>query len=394
MSLINQMLQDLDARRAAHGAGTVLPPEVRPLPPVRESHWRPVLLAIVALALATGAFLYWRDALSLLSTQATQPLPTEAAEIAPQPVQETAENAVNVVNAATPLAESSSAASPPLPPLENNLRLAESLQMPVQASANVSSGTPAKPAEQAVPETRKAGDGRSRPELRQEKPRAAEPATAGPPPAASAASQNEIRQTRPPAIEKTEAAPLPGERAESEYRKAIVAVNQGRIEEAMSSLQGALRLDSLHVAARQLLVRLLLESRQSDDAMRVLQEGLQARPAQIGWAMSLARLQVERGDPAGAWTTLEHSLPAAAASADYQGFSAHVLQRLGRNKEAAEHYRQAALLAPADGRWWLGLGLAYDAEGRTNEAREAFLRARQAGNLGADLLALIEQKLK
>ena len=128
--------------------------------------------------------------------------------------------------------------------------------------------------------------------------------------------------------------------------------------------------------------------------MRVLQDGLQARPAQIGWAMSLARLQVERGDPTGAWSTLEHSLPAAAASADYQGFSAHVLQRLGRNKEAAEHYRQAALLAPADGRWWLGLGLAHDAEGRSTEAREAFLRARQTGNLGPDLQALIEQKLK
>ena len=171
-------------------------------------------------------------------------------------------------------------------------------------------------------------------------------------------------------------------------------MNQGRVNEAIESLQGTLRFDSLHVAARQLLVRLLLEARRSDDAMRVLQEGLQARPAQIGWAMSLARLQVERGDPAGAWATLEHSLPAAAASADYQGFSAHVLQRLGRNKEAAEHYRQAALLAPADGRWWLGLGLAHDAEGRTNEARDAFLRARQAGNLGPDLQALIEQKLK
>lgn len=186
----------------------------------------------------------------------------------------------------------------------------------------------------------------------------------------------------------------PRERAEAEYRKAIEAVNLGRVNEALDGLRGALRQDGLHIAARQLLVRLLLEARKPEEAMQVLHDGLQTQPAQLGWAMSLARLQVERGDLAAAWQTLHFSLPAASAHADYLGFSGHVLHRLGRYKEAVTHYQQALRLAPGDGRWWLGLGLALEGEGRVGEAREAFLRARQSGNLGADLLAVVEQKLR
>ena len=45
MSLINQMLQDLDARRAAHGVGVRLPNDVRPLPKAPSSNW-PLGIAI------------------------------------------------------------------------------------------------------------------------------------------------------------------------------------------------------------------------------------------------------------------------------------------------------------------------------------------------------------
>ena len=71
-----------------------------------------------------------------------------------------------------------------------------------------------------------------------------------------------------------------------------------------------------------------------------------------------------------------------------------MLQRLGRHKEAIERYLAAARLAPDDGRWWLGLGLSLESDGRTGEAREAFEHARKGGNLSTELLALVEQKLK
>jgi MSHA biogenesis protein MshN len=195
-------------------------------------------------------------------------------------------------------------------------------------------------------------------------------------------------------IERTEAAGSPRERAEVEYRKAINAVNLGRIPEALEGLRNALRQDGQHSASRQLLVKLLLEAKRQEEAIQVLRDGLLEQPAHNGWAMTLARLQIDRGDLAGAWQTLDHASPAAGNNADFQGFAAHVLQRLGRQKEAAERYQAATRLSPGEGRWWLGLGLSLENEGRSTEAREAFLRAKQCANLSAELGAMVEQKLR
>ena len=58
MSLINQMLQDLDNRRAAHGVGTHLPNDVRPLPQHNPSRLPWVLGGMVVLVLAGGLAFY------------------------------------------------------------------------------------------------------------------------------------------------------------------------------------------------------------------------------------------------------------------------------------------------------------------------------------------------
>jgi len=195
-------------------------------------------------------------------------------------------------------------------------------------------------------------------------------------------------------IEKSQAAGSPHERADGEYRKAIGALNVGRLLEAVESLHAALKQEATHTASRQLLFKLLVENKRLEEAAQLLQDGLQLQPAQISWAMSLARLQVDRADLPGAWQTLQRSLPFAASSAEFQGFAAHVLQRLGRSKEAAAYYQAATRLAPAESRWWLGLGLALESDGRAAEAHEAFLRAKAGATLSSELATLVEQKLR
>ena len=364
MSLINRMLQDLDARQAAPDGRHPLPADVRPLPP-RPASRRPLILAALAvLALAVA----------LLVTQ----LPPPSSPVAPPPVAALPPPAAVAVAEPAPLA----AAEPPVEP--------------APAAAPLETKRPASPEKKPAATTAKAADdaGAAKPARL---PAPGEKPSASSSKAPDAAPPANAKGGKPPTIERAEstgATGSPRERAEAEYRQAIGALNQGRIDDAIDGLRKALRDDPPHIGARQLLVRLLLEAKRAEDAAQVLQDGLQGQPAQLGWAMTLARLQVDRGDLAGAWQTLEFSLPAAGHSADYQGFAGHVLQRLGRFREAAVHYLNAARLAPGDGRWWLGLGLALEADGRASEAREAFLRAKQSGNLGGALGALVEQKLR
>lgn len=357
MSLINQMLQDLDSRRAASGPGSRLPNEVRPLPPARRSVGPLIAGAGFALAGALAwQFAGWRPSDPVAAVAPSLPV----SPVVPPPL------------AVAPLPPSLPEPAASVEDEEASLRLMTSLRLlperePAQMPRSMGPAVPkvAAPLAPAVP---------------------MEMAKNVTPPVLKAAG--------PVAIEKSAASGSPHERAEGEYRKAMSILNMGRAAEAVENLRLALKQESAHIASRQLLFKLLVESKRLEEAADLLHEGLQSQPAQISWAMSLGRLQVDRGDLNAAWQTLQRSLPFAANSADYQGFAAHVLQRLGRSKDAAERYQAATRLAPAEGRWWLGLGLALEAEGHALDARDALLRARASGTLSAELIALVDQKLR
>jgi len=87
-------------------------------------------------------------------------------------------------------------------------------------------------------------------------------------------------------------------------------------------------------------------------------------------------------------------LPACSKSRIDQGLFAFLLQRSQRHAEAAQRYQAALALRPGEGRWWFGLGLALEGAGRGDEAKAAFGRARDTGTLSADMLGVIEQKLR
>jgi MSHA biogenesis protein MshN len=184
------------------------------------------------------------------------------------------------------------------------------------------------------------------------------------------------------------------DRAENEYRKALVVLNQGRVNEAISGLQAALREDGTHGNARQALAAILVEQKRLEEAQILLQEGLAQNPAQPNIVMRLARIQVERGDIKAAGETLQRNASSATGSADYRAFHAGVLQRLGEHMEAINEYQAALRLAPQSSVWWMGLGISFEAQGRTMEARDAFQRAHAGGNLSAELDRFVEQKIR
>jgi MSHA biogenesis protein MshN len=183
------------------------------------------------------------------------------------------------------------------------------------------------------------------------------------------------------------------QRAENEYRKALVLAQQGKQQDAIAGLEHALQLDRQNASARQTLAGLLIEAKRTDEAAQKLQEGLALDPTQAGLAMILARVQVDKGDVTHAIETLQRTLPYASTRADYQALLAALLQRGGRHKEAVEHYVAALEQNPQNGVWWMGLGISLQAESRVPEAQEAYGRAKASNTLSPALLAYVDQKL-
>ncbi len=184
------------------------------------------------------------------------------------------------------------------------------------------------------------------------------------------------------------------QQADAEFRKAVALMQQGRITDALAGYESVLRLDAGHDAARQALAALLLENKRGTEAERVLQEGLQIKPETVVFAMTLARLQVERGAVELSVGTLEKYLPYAGSQADYHAFLAALLQRQNRHGEAIAHYQIALQNAPGNGTWQMGFGISLQAMERNAEAKNAFRRALDTRTLSPELQAFVEQRIK
>lgn len=182
------------------------------------------------------------------------------------------------------------------------------------------------------------------------------------------------------------------QRAEGEYRRALASLQEGRMIETVAALEQALKYEPTHEAARQTLVGLLIEANRNDEAMRQLQLGLTLDPRQPAMAMLLARLQIERGG--NGIDTLMRTLPYAGNDADYHAFLAAALARQQRHREAAEQYHQAVRAVPSNGVWWMGLGISLQAEKRNGEALDAFQRARAGGGLSQELQGFVERRIQ
>lgn len=424
VSLINQMLRDIDARRSNNGDSPLAAhDEVRVLPAAKTMPLAKVWLGVAAVGVI-GAGAFFGGAYLFPSAPGLSAAPPLSASLLPVPVVPVPPVAAGAANpTAAPVAAPAAPAvvSAPMPAAVPDARLPKreaATAVPPDGAKTPTGKINEPPVAKTVEKNAEKIADKTAEKVAEKSEKSLKPATAriptvradepaiAPVPSESPAKRRDAAATRfaaaqpaggaraNPSIERSNAVRAPRERAELEYRKAIEDANLGRMSDAVDGLQRALREDAQHIPARQLLLKFLLEAKRTDEALPVLQDGLQAQPAHVGWAMSLARLQVDRGDLGGAWTTLEQTLPAAGNNADYLGFAGYVARRLGRNDDAAARYLAATRVAPADGRWWLGLGLAFDAEGRVNEARDALTRAKACGNLNAELSAIVERKLR
>jgi MSHA biogenesis protein MshN len=388
MSVINQVLLNLEKRRASPAERGVLPNHVQVLPESgRAPHWGWVAAGV---AVAVAALAAWIALNRPGAEPARSPAPRAGAE-----------GAIERMLSATAGVRPTTRPDEPGDVYMQELRAFRlSLEL---------SNPPAEPTPRADAKAPQAAAGGGEP-LRSERligRMGAEPATDATPAGAATPARSEAgaraaaapaksaadAATRPE-IRKEMRADTPSDLAENEYRKAVTLLNLGRLADAEAGFQAALSLYPEHHNARQGLLGLLVHGRRLEEAERVLEEGVRLSPGQTGFNMTLARLQAERGDNAQATATLQRGLEHAQGNAEYAAFLAALLQRQGRNEEAIEQFQAALRLRPGSGVWWLGLGISLQATNRPTAAQEAYRQARAAGNLQPDLAALAEQRLR
>ncbi len=198
----------------------------------------------------------------------------------------------------------------------------------------------------------------------------------------------------PPEIRKKVHEPTPHELSDYEYRKAVALLDHEKPDDAEAGLRKALSIEPQNHPARQVLVGLLVQNKKLEEAERVLEEVVKTDHSQTGFNLTLARLQAHRGDNVRAIATLQNGLQYAHGSAEYAAFLAALLQREGEHAEAIEHFRAALRKRPNFGVWWVGLGISLQATNQPAAALDAFRRAKAGGNLHPHVAALADERLK
>ncbi len=373
MSLLNQMLRDLEKRRASSVERAALPNQVRALPGTTPDRapwgW---LLGIAAVIGMTAALLWY-----VLQLQHAGTLPQASLAVpAPRPAAVTVPTAPRLaLDLKMEKVPAPAATKKPIPIPQNNTNvpLAKAAVVAVPAK-------PSKPAQNVLADKALS--------------------TASINSNASATDKKIVALGKPettapdPRIDKQEYPLMPEQIAENDYRHAVELLNQGRLPEAQNAFEEALKLNPASADARQGLFGLLVSEKKNDEAERVLQDSLDLNPNQPGFALALARLQAERGDNAGAIATMQKSEAAGQNSPDYLATLAALQQRASLHTEAVENYQAALKFAPQSGVWWMGLGISLQALNRKAEARDAFTHAKSSNALTPELQAFIEQQLQ
>lgn len=347
MSLINQMLKDLDQRKASPQGNPALAGVVRAVEPAERSIGLMAGLGVTALLVLGAGYFAWVEWLA--PPQISQPVETKLP--APPPA------VLPTLVAETPGSR--------LPGLDKELR---TLPAPAPKKNTAPAADPAPAVAAPVAETVKP--------VPEDKPRETRPAKS-------------VRVLRDATLKSV----TPRQKSDNLYKQAVAMLQQGRVAEARSTLWQALDENPSNHNARQLLVGLLVESKRNGDAAVLLQDGVKLAPEQTGFVMALARLQVEAGNRQLGLQTLEQGLKYAADDADYHGFYAALLQREERHEEAVANYLAALRQNPANISWLVGVGISLQAQGKYADAREAFDRASQSGQLSPELATFVDQRL-
>lgn len=409
MSVINRMLQDLEARRAGSAQA---PPAVRATPARND---RKRLLFWMAGGVAAAATLAFGDWPQLLSSQAARApqavaiveagvpagpqtrgnaekpgalVAAAASATAAPPAADTATATAAVAVAAAPVAAPAAPAPPAavsrqrtptqVAPLgaETSVRLPKTVTEPLML-ASASYGLEPTLRSSAAALLAPAQKGVAAP---------ADPASVLGPALAPAPVRNEA----PGRVDKQMSAQSPAQRAQLLYQQGMEMMSTGHGRMALERLQQALVIQPTLMAARVQAVTLLGEHGQHAEAEALARDGLALAPGEAQLSYLLARSLAGQGDAPGALAVLDRS---ASPGPDAFGLRAGLLSQQGDFRRASADYEKAVRLQPGNSLWWLGLGVALEAQGQPQQARRVYARAQSLGMDSHDLNVFLDQKL-
>jgi predicted Zn-dependent protease len=185
----------------------------------------------------------------------------------------------------------------------------------------------------------------------------------------------------------------PEERAAHLFGQAQQSLANGQTGAAEALLEQALSVYPAHVGARRQLASLLIATQRPAAAEALLLEGLQVSPRNADMVRVYAQLLAQRNALQAALEALEGVTADGGGDAETLALQAEILSRLQRFPEAVRIYRRALQLQPDRAVWRTGLAVALEHNAQPDAALDAYRQAA-GGTLQNAVRNFVEQRIQ
>jgi len=194
-------------------------------------------------------------------------------------------------------------------------------------------------------------------------------------------------------VEKRTRALTAEQKAEKIYQQAYLLMAQGKERDARVLLRQALQQQARHFRARELLASSYIKGGRYVEATELLQQGRKLQPQHWLFTQLYARVLLQQQQLDAAVSALNDAPPSVSQDPQYHALLAALYQRQGDHHSAAKTYQELLQRYPREGVWWVGLGISQEQLGQQEQATLAYNKAAQSGSLSSRLRSFASDRL-
>ncbi|NQZ21657.1 MAG: tetratricopeptide repeat protein [Colwellia sp.] len=186
----------------------------------------------------------------------------------------------------------------------------------------------------------------------------------------------------------------PSELVQQKIKRAEQELANNNIAKAESLFEDILLILPEHKSARKQLAALWFGRQSYTPAINLLSQGIALSPTETEFRMMQARIYLQQNRPKKAFNVLNNlSQVNNVENVEYQSLRASVAQQLNEFTAAAGAYQTLADIEPSIGRWWLGLAVAHDSNSEFKQASLAYKEALTKMGLSDSAQSFVRQRM-
>jgi MSHA biogenesis protein MshN len=186
----------------------------------------------------------------------------------------------------------------------------------------------------------------------------------------------------------------PHELAKQKLKRAEQALANNDISQAEHLFEDVLLVMPEHNSARKQLAALWFGRQAYSDALNLLSQGIRLSPNDSEFRVMKARVYLQQNQARQAFNTLNY-MPRVneVIDVEYQSIRATTAQQLNEFTFAVEAYQVLVSIEPSAARWWLGLAVALDSNSKFEQATNAYQTALNKTGLSGSAEKFARQRI-